>query len=373
MALSEAAAAGIIAGGSAVANITGGVIGARKNYKYTKRLYQMQNAYNKYMLDYQNAYNAPDAQMQRLRAAGINPALQATNAQLNNTSASPQSSQLSQFQGYDFSHVGSDLASQYLQQKATDAQIENTQSQTNNNNIVGGILALEKLFNQKTFDYKVRGEQGYQLSREKSIDVLEGGLTLQQLEIKNQTEQVVQQQMRSDILKANLPYLKESAMWQNRELMSRSFVNFTQGHLNIAQKDKVLADTLVDYAQINYLGAATKNQYAQASLAHAQVGVAHAQVGFLNASARNQNEQADWTYTNRIFGGADPKLTSYFRSEAQQAIDKNRFILQKDYNNTNIHEYVKDIGTLVGSFIPFHSVGGSSYNTSGWNTSYSMP
>lgn len=47
----------------------------RKQFKYQKEAMALQQNYNKELWDYQNAYNTPQQQMERLKAAGLNPNL----------------------------------------------------------------------------------------------------------------------------------------------------------------------------------------------------------------------------------------------------------------------------------------------------------
>ena len=47
----------------------------RKAYHRSKNLMKLQRDLDKEMWDYQNKYNLPSAQMQRLKEAGLNPAL----------------------------------------------------------------------------------------------------------------------------------------------------------------------------------------------------------------------------------------------------------------------------------------------------------
>lgn len=51
------------------------VAASRKQFKYQQKAMAQQQQYNKEIWDYQNAYNTPQAQMERLQAAGLNPRL----------------------------------------------------------------------------------------------------------------------------------------------------------------------------------------------------------------------------------------------------------------------------------------------------------
>lgn len=69
--------AGSIAG-AAVTTLGNAAVAAasnRRQYKNQIKAMEQQQAYNKELWDYQNAYNTPQAQMQRLQDAGLNPRL----------------------------------------------------------------------------------------------------------------------------------------------------------------------------------------------------------------------------------------------------------------------------------------------------------
>jgi len=68
---------GAIAGAAAQAlgNYAVQVAANKRQFKYQKEAMALQNQYNREMWDYQNAYNTPQAQMERLSAAGLNPRL----------------------------------------------------------------------------------------------------------------------------------------------------------------------------------------------------------------------------------------------------------------------------------------------------------
>lgn len=61
----------------------------KKQFKYQKQAMALQQDYNKQLWDYQNAYNTPQAQMDRLLAAGLNPRLIYTSGQQSAGNAGP--------------------------------------------------------------------------------------------------------------------------------------------------------------------------------------------------------------------------------------------------------------------------------------------
>lgn len=68
-------AAAVGAGATALANYAVQAASNRRQFKYQKEAMALQQQYNKDLWDYQNAYNTPQAQMERLKAAGLNPYL----------------------------------------------------------------------------------------------------------------------------------------------------------------------------------------------------------------------------------------------------------------------------------------------------------
>lgn len=90
MALPLAAIGAVASGIGALAGIGRGSRQNRRNVRNMK----MQHKLDKNMFDYQNAYNTPDKQMQRLKAAGLNPALMYGQGTTGNASGYPQTKQL---------------------------------------------------------------------------------------------------------------------------------------------------------------------------------------------------------------------------------------------------------------------------------------
>lgn len=71
----EVAAATASAATSALGNYAITAASNRRQYKYQTQAMELQQQYNKELWDYQNAYNTPQQQMERLKAAGLNPYL----------------------------------------------------------------------------------------------------------------------------------------------------------------------------------------------------------------------------------------------------------------------------------------------------------
>jgi len=81
----------IQAAGTAVGSLVGSIGSGRKAYHRSKKLMDKQFGMDKSMYDYQNRYNLPSAQMNRLKKAGLNPALMYGQGTTGNASNQPQS------------------------------------------------------------------------------------------------------------------------------------------------------------------------------------------------------------------------------------------------------------------------------------------
>lgn len=132
---------------SASANIASSASQAasnRKSYKYTKMLQQQQNAWNLEQWNRQNEYNSPKSVTARYREAGVNPALIASNGELNTPASSVQSASPSQFS------VQSPVSpSQYIENMQNMAQTDLITKQAASTN----ADVLDKLF-----DYHIKNE-----------------------------------------------------------------------------------------------------------------------------------------------------------------------------------------------------------------------
>lgn len=338
-----AGAAAAIAGGQTVSNIVGGAISAKKNYKYTKKLQEAQNAWQEKMWDKTNEYNTPSAQAERYRAAGINPALAATDGALNAGNAdSAGAAGSSQFDGFDFGNVGSQFMDSLLatsQLNKIDSEVRNTNSLTDKN-------LLDLLFGRKTLSWRIRGEQGFQLAREKSIDTLNNDLTLQQWEIKQRQQDYVTGSIQQEILQSNLPWLKGQEQFRLANLMSNTYMQIASGDLSYKQCKKLMTDMLVNYATVSlykhqgrYYDSASSSNYAQAF--------------YYNEKGLSEHE-----YRNN--GGYDPQKLKNIETKAQkelhQFMTEVNFKFKKKEWLQNPHAWIQDVNNIahsVSEFMPW--------------------
>ena len=118
-------AASITAAGSLIGSIGSG----RKAYHRSKKLMDKQFAMDKEMFDYQNKYNLPSAQMDRLKAAGLNPALMYGQGTTGNASGYPQT-KFTQLNPYmNAGDIGT-LANAGIQMALANAQKDNIKADT---------------------------------------------------------------------------------------------------------------------------------------------------------------------------------------------------------------------------------------------------
>lgn len=135
--LGVGAAAGGGLSGSAIGGIIGGIgslfgIGrGRRNHKRNIAAMKLQHSMDKDMFNYQNYYNLPKKQMQRLKDAGLNPALMYQQGTTGNASSAPMTKPLPAYQEtpVDTQQImnGAILASQVKQNNAvtTGYEIDN--------------------------------------------------------------------------------------------------------------------------------------------------------------------------------------------------------------------------------------------------------
>lgn len=163
---SVSGASGGIVGGvvSAGANAISAQLASRRQYKYTKMLQEQQNAWNEKMWNAQNEYNTPANQVQRLKDAGINPALAVSDGQLSTGQAgSAAPAAQGQFGGNSYTPVGSDFI--FGMRAASDIKGQNIQNQrdlinlyvetvTKADRVKGVKAASEKLKNEADLIFK---------------------------------------------------------------------------------------------------------------------------------------------------------------------------------------------------------------------------
>lgn len=347
----------------ASANIASTVSNAasnRKSYKYTKMLQQQQNAWNLEQWNRQNEYNSPKSVAERYREAGINPALIASSGELNTPASSVQSASPSQF-GVN-SPYPSDSGSQFMSALLASSQINKIDSETKNLNSQTDKNLLDLLFSKDTYKYRVRGEQGFQLAREKSVDTLNNNLTLQDWEIKKRQQDYLTASIEQDILRSNVPWLKGRAKHELENTIADTYMKIASGNLSMKQCEKVMTDMLVNYAQI--------------SLMHHQSNYYDSAANANNASANLSYEKAESERTYRKNGGYNPQQLKNIETKAQKELRKEfaktDFEFRKKEWLQNPHAWIRDVNDLahsVSEFLPWKISSSGSQSQGNWSSS----
>lgn len=151
---------------AAAGNAATGILGNVLNNRYAKKQLERQNEFNKEMWALDNAYNSPAAQMERLRAAGLNPNLVYGNGSAVNTSKGPVRSddylKVPSPTGDLGSILGDSLAT-FQDVRMKEAQIDNIQAQTDNTNArtttEGANTVLKRVLGEdKSWDVRMKSD-----------------------------------------------------------------------------------------------------------------------------------------------------------------------------------------------------------------------
>lgn len=155
------------------------------NRKYNLQLAMMQNKWNRQQWQMENAYNSPSAQIQRMRAAGLNPDMMYGGGVSGNLSASsPSMTSGAPSSPMDFTALGSkrtvaDIAIQTAQLNQMNAQTEKIKAETEGQGYQNSILASDAAFrdaiNQGNLDFQnmqIRGiESDIQMNAVQSLKI----------------------------------------------------------------------------------------------------------------------------------------------------------------------------------------------------------
>ena len=107
----------VLSGIGVVGDVASGVLGLNAQQKANEAniaLAREQMQWQEKMWNKQNEYNTPSAQMERFRAAGINPYMAMTNMQSGNSSTLPAVSSPPQVHPEDYSFVGDTLGLSFI-------------------------------------------------------------------------------------------------------------------------------------------------------------------------------------------------------------------------------------------------------------------
>lgn len=146
----------------------------QRQQAFTEKMYNKQHEDNIKLWNMQNEYNTPQAQMQRLKEAGLNPALAYGNASAGGSAGSVSSPDVKpvQFRTPEYNNMANTINT-YFDAKIKQAQINNLQSQTTLN-MNKSYIELDKQFGGiNIFDHpegqKFKYSNRYQATRKSEL------------------------------------------------------------------------------------------------------------------------------------------------------------------------------------------------------------
>lgn len=144
MAISAAMAAGLISAGSSIASTGGNVLATHMTNKSNQRLADQSYAYDTDMWHKSNLYNSPEAQMERLKRAGLNPNLVYGTGAVGNTSGQLPKYNAPKMEAPQIQFNAADAITAYQNVKMQSAQINNIEQDTKNKALEVGIKAAQE-------------------------------------------------------------------------------------------------------------------------------------------------------------------------------------------------------------------------------------
>lgn len=136
--------------GASLIGLAGNAFGigrGKREARHNRLNMRYQHQLDKEMWRYQNEYNTPAKQMERLKAAGLNPNLMYGQGTTGNASGAPMTKPLPEYREAQVDT--STAASIYLQAKMQEAQIENINTQTKSQDIQNTLDAYALPFAQR--------------------------------------------------------------------------------------------------------------------------------------------------------------------------------------------------------------------------------
>lgn len=277
MPISEALGGALIQGG---ANLIGNLLGfgsqssanktnmkiAQMNNEFNERMLQKQMDYNTEMWNKENQYNSASAQVQRLRAAGLNPALMMGNGNAGTaTSANgvnPPTASGSTAQAYhpDFSGVGQAVQSYLtatMQQQSLDNDTRVKKAQADQLNIENKYLAATKVAElgriiADTHDKRTRAMlQDIDSSLRSQMN--EADLTQKVMQNKYLAQQTKQAVIQNLISQKELASYDERTRLQFANMSADTFAKFAAGKLSKEQAKHEVWSTLKTITERNGL------------------------------------------------------------------------------------------------------------------------
>lgn len=224
------------------------------NRAYNLKLAKMQNAWNRQQWNMENAYNSPAAQIERLKAAGLNPDMMYGGPVSGNLSASsPQMTSGAPSSPMDWTNlankvpVGVGSVDSFLDSKLKQAQIDNINADTEKKGAETSILSDDALFRKEynqgllsLQDMEIRiGNSKIELT---DAEIKESQARLQQIEATVSNLNASTSSLLNAITNDNARLVIEKSISdaQIREIASRYDLNYTQVKRYTQELDKVL-------------------------------------------------------------------------------------------------------------------------------------
>lgn len=128
-------------------NILGGWASSAINNRYQKELMAYQNEWNLEQWHRQNEYNSPIQQMARYQEAGLNPNLIYSQGSPGNSQQVPSAASAN-LQAPDFSRVGTDFTTTFMNYQGQASQIALNDSMANKNNQEANLTKVQTAYEQ---------------------------------------------------------------------------------------------------------------------------------------------------------------------------------------------------------------------------------
>lgn len=132
----------------------GSAISQRQNYKYSKKLMELQYQQNLDLWNKQNEYNSPSAQMQRLQAAGLNPNL-VYGSSVSGNSSNNTSTSLGSVAPFDYSDSMFKGVSSVINMKLARSTVRRQETQNQLDLALAANKALDTQYLRETLHSRV--------------------------------------------------------------------------------------------------------------------------------------------------------------------------------------------------------------------------
>lgn len=307
---------------SAIGSLAGGFVGASSSKKATKIAVQGQKDLLKSQQDFavqqvnaQNEYNTPAAQMQRLRAAGINPFVAMEQLDSSNSSLASSPSAPSVPQDLQSGQIYADsarTASAFLADSILKAaQVKNIDSTTTGQNIQNSYLDTQYQLGISELIQKIK----------ESTSRTAGQLLENQFKATNFSVLSEKLKNENELTKANTAYIEA----QNRYVSTIcDSEKFRQAHILPLEVNKLIADITTEYQN-----AVSNRIHANASATSAQAAVTSANASMLNA--QTNAETATYFRNNLLEDTVSKQIHNRFAGRLSEAQIKQMEALTTNY------------------------------------------